>query len=141
MVHKEPKLIPYEHTLYDLLINNVKGKYFQNMMTPHLIFQIPEENQLRIHYVENEKLSVWFPLLERHGDISLEEFTNYALISEEQFKDYQKAPGNVFDYLLVHKDSKIFKERNKPNLSAWPEERPSEEKKKFLKQLLKKVKL
>jgi hypothetical protein len=121
MVKKEPKLIPYEHTLYDLLMKEVKGKYFQNMMAPHLIFQIPEENQLGIHYVENGKLSVWFPLLKWHGDVSLNEFHEYALISEEQFKEYQKSKGDVFDYLLVHKDSKIFKERNKANLSAKSE--------------------
>lgn len=116
MAHKEPKLIPYEHTLYDILINNVKGKYFQNMMAPHLLFQIPEENQLNIHYVEKGKLSVWFPLLERHGDISLNEFHEYVLISEEQFKEYQKNEEDVFGYLLVHKESKIFKE-HKANLS------------------------
>ncbi|HPD81767.1 MAG TPA: hypothetical protein PK357_01565 [Candidatus Pacearchaeota archaeon] len=118
----EPKLIPYEHTLYDLLIENFKGKYFQNMMAPHLLFQIPEENSLGIHYVEDGKLSVWFPLLKRHGNLSLNEFHEYALISEEQFKDYQKNLGDVFEYLLVHKDSPAFKEyqtkNNKANLSA-----------------------
>jgi hypothetical protein len=117
MAHKKPKLIPYEHTLYDILINNIKGKYFQNMMVPHLVFQIPEENQLEIHYIENKRLSVWFPILERSGDVSLDNFHEYALISEEQFKEYQKNKGDVFDYLLVHKDSKLFKERNKFNLS------------------------
>jgi hypothetical protein len=82
------------------------------------LFQIPEENQLNIHYVENGKLSVWFPLLKRHGDISLNEFHEYVLISEEQFEEYKKNPGDVFDYLLVHKNSKGFKESNKANLSA-----------------------
>jgi hypothetical protein len=118
MAHKNPKLIPYEHTLYEILINDLKGKYFQNMAAPHLLFQIPEENQLGIHYVENGKLSVWFPLLERHMGVSLNDFHEYALISEEQFKEYQKNPGEVFSYLLVHKDSEIFKENNKDNLSA-----------------------
>jgi len=119
MANKKPKLIPYEHTLYDILINNMKGKYFQNIMAPHLVFQIPEENQLGIHYIEKDALSVvWFPLSERHGDVSLDEFHEYALISEEQFEEYQKNRGDVFDYLLVHKDSKLFKERNKANLSA-----------------------
>lgn len=117
MTREKPKLIPYEHTLYDLLIDNIKGKYFQNLTAPHLLFQIPEENQLGIHYVENGKLSVWFPLLERHGDVSLNDFHEYVLISEEQFKEYQKNPGDVFDYLLVHKNSKIFKDKNKANLS------------------------
>lgn len=117
MTREEPRLIPYEETLYDILINEIKGKYFQNTLAPHLIAQIPEENNLGIHYVDNGNLSVWFPLLQRHGDISLDEFHNYALISEEQFKEYQKNPGDVFDYLLVHKDSKIFKEKNKANLS------------------------
>jgi len=117
MTNKQPKLIPYEHTLYDILINDIKGKYFQNLTAPHLLFQIPEENQLGIHYVENGKLSVWFPLLERHGDVSLNDFHEYVLISEEQFKEYQKNPGDVFDYLLAHKESEIFK-KNKANLSA-----------------------
>lgn len=117
MVRKKPKLIPYEHTLYDILINNIKGKYFQNTMSPHLLFQIPEENQLGIHYIENGELSVWFPLLERHSKISLNEFHEYALINEEQFKEYRRSKGDVFDYLLVHKESKLFKENNKANLS------------------------
>jgi hypothetical protein len=116
MAKKGPELIPYEHTLYDILINDIKGKYFQNMMAPHLLFQIPEKNQLNIHYVENGKLSVWFPLLERSGDISLDHFHEYALISEEQFKEYEKNRADVFSYLLVHKESKIFKE-HKANLS------------------------
>jgi hypothetical protein len=118
MTKKEkPKLISYEHTLYGILINNIKGKYFQNMIAPHLLFQIPEENQFNIHYVEHGKLSVWFPLLERHGDISLDNFHEYALISEEQFKEYEKNREDVSGYLLVHKDSKVFK-KHKANLSA-----------------------
>ena len=48
----------------------------------------------------------------------MDDFVNYAVISEEQFEEYQKNSGDVFDYLLVHKDSKIFKEKNKANLSA-----------------------
>ena len=136
MANKQPKQIPYEHTLYDILINNIKEKYFQNIMAPHLLFQIPEENQLRIHYVENGKLSVWFPLLERHGDVSLNDFHEYVLISEEQFKEYQKNPGDVFDYLLVHKDSKIFKEKNKANLSAKVEESNPSKSKSYLGKLL-----
>ena len=113
MTKKEHKLIPYEHTLYDILIKNIKGKYFQNIMAPHLIFQIPEENQLGIHYVENRNLSVWFPLLERHSNISLDDFANYAVISEKQFKEYQRSKGDVFDYLLVHKESKLFREKQR----------------------------
>ena len=124
MTHQEPKLIPYEHTLYDLLMKEVKGKYFQNMMAPHLLFQIPEENQLGIHYVDQGKLSVWFPLLEKHGDVSLDEFHEYALISEEQFKEYQKNPGEVFDYLLVHKDSNAFKEKQEKNKANLSEQEP-----------------
>jgi len=49
--------------------------------------------------------------------VSLNDFHEYVLISEEQFKEYQKNPGDVFDYLLVHKNSKIFKDKNKANLS------------------------
>jgi hypothetical protein len=116
MPHKKPKLIPYKHTLYDILIDNIKGKYLQNVLDPKLIAQIPEENQLNIHYVENGKLSVWFPLFNEWGNISLDDFVNYAIISEEQFKEYQKDKASVFDYLLVPKDSEIFK-KNKANLS------------------------
>jgi len=121
MAHKKPQLIPYEHTLYDILIKNIKGKYFQNIISPHLVFQIPEENSLGIHYIKNKELSVWFPLLERHGDISLDDFVNYAVISEEQFKEYQKNKGDVLDYLLVPRHSKLFKDQNKPNLSEHTE--------------------
>jgi hypothetical protein len=122
MTNKNPKVVPYEHTLYDLLINNLKGKYLQNILDPRVIAQIPEKDQLGIHYIENEKLSVWFPLFNRWGDLSLEDFVNYAIISEEQFKDYQTNKGDVFDYLLVHKNSKLFKEHNEANLSAKSQE-------------------
>jgi hypothetical protein len=115
----EPKLIPYEHTLYDIFegkIDNLKGKYFQSILSNAMI-QIPEENPLNIHYIENGKLSVWYPLIEKWGNLSLEDFHNFALISEEQFEEYKKNEKDVFSYLLVHKDSKMFKE-HQANLSA-----------------------
>lgn len=122
MTNKKPKLIPYEHTLYDVLIREIKGKYLQNILDPRVIAQIPEENNLRLHYVEDGELSVWFPLFKRWGDISLDDFVNYAVISEEQFKEYQKNKGDVFDYLLVPKDSEIFK-KHKANLSSQTSEK------------------
>lgn len=117
MTKKEIKLVSYENTLYDILINELKDKYFQNILAPHLIAQIPKENKLNIHYIEEGKLSVWLPLLEKWGDISLEEFNMYAIISEEQFKEYKEKGYNLSNIVLAHKDAAIFKENNKANLS------------------------
>jgi hypothetical protein len=117
MSKEEIKLVPYEHTLYDLLINSLKGKYFQHMLAPHLIAQIPEQTISNFSYIENEKLSVWFPLLEQWGDISLGEFNQYAIISEDQFKEYKEKGTDLSNILLARKDALIFKEQNKVNLS------------------------
>jgi len=119
MAKNEISLVPYEHTLYDTLIGNIKGKYLQNMVAPHLIAQIPEKNGLGIHYIEDGRLSVWFPIEERWGDISLNEFSQYVIINEEQFKSYQDKKNDLSNIVLAHKDASIFKEeKNKPNLSA-----------------------
>jgi hypothetical protein len=107
------KLVPYNDTLYDLLINNLKGKYFQNILFPALIIQIPEENRLSTHYIDNGKLSVWAPLENKWKDILLENFDKYAMINEEQFKEYQRNKENLSNILLAHKDSPIFKEITK----------------------------
>ena len=104
------EVVAYETTLYDVMIENIKGKYLQNIAAPHLIAQIPKENNLGIHYVEDGKLSVWFPLLERHGDISLDEFRQYAIISEEQFENYKNTKKDLQNIVLAHKDSKIVRE-------------------------------
>lgn len=118
MVKKEITLVPYENTIYDILIDNLKGKYFQSILFPSLIAQIPKDNQLNICYVENGKLSVWLPLEEKYMDLDLKEFRNYALISEEQFNSYKdKTFSDLSDLVLAHKDSPAFK-NNKPNLSA-----------------------
>ena len=64
----EPKLVPYEHTLYEILINNIKGKYFQSILS-NAIIQILEESG--IHHVEMGNLSVWYPLINKWGNLSL----------------------------------------------------------------------
>jgi hypothetical protein len=117
MEKEEIKLVPYENTLYDVLINEIKGKYFQNILAPHLIAHIPKENNLNMHFIESGKLSVWFPLLKKWRDIDLGEFNQYALISEEQFNNYKTDKSNLSRIVLAHKDSPIFKEQNKANLS------------------------
>jgi hypothetical protein len=117
MAEEEIKLIPYEKTLYDLLINAAKGKYFQNTLVPHLIAQIPEKNNFNIHYINRRELSVWFPLEERGGSISLDEFGRYVLISEEQFNKYKMDNQDLSRILLAPKNSTAIRESNKPNLS------------------------
>jgi hypothetical protein len=116
MAHEKPQLVSYEKTIYDLLIENIQGKYFQNILSPHLIAQIPKE--LGIHLIEDGKLSAWFPLSELWMNLSLEEFNQYAQISEEQFNEYKENKQNLSNILLTHKDAPIFKEENKANLSA-----------------------
>jgi len=107
--------IPYENTLYTLLVGEIKGKYFQNIVAPHLIAHFPEN--AGIHLIENNQLSAWFPLRERWEDISLEEFNQYAEITKEQFKEYEKGKSDLSKIILAHKDAPIFREGNKPNLS------------------------
>ena len=107
--------IPFENTLYSLLINKVTGKYFQNTLAPHLIANFPKD--AGIHLIENNQLSAWFPLRGKWGDISLKEFERYAEISEEQFKKYEEGKKDLSKIILAHKDAPIFKD-NKANLSA-----------------------
>lgn len=116
MAKRKIKLISYGETMYSLLINDMKGKYFQNINAPHLIAMIPKENNPYIHYVEKNRLSVWFPLSERNGEISLGEFAQYALITDEQFEEYKTRKTNLSEVLLAHKDSPAFKE-SKTNLT------------------------
>ena len=111
------KLIPYATTLSDLVIKELKGKYFQNILAPHMIFQIPKDNRFRLNYFEKEGLSVWFPLLKEWGSVSLEEFNQYASISEEQFNFYETEKINLANIILAHKDSQAIIESNKANLS------------------------
>lgn len=119
----EEKLIFYEHTLYDLLINEFSDKYFQNILFPSLIIHF-KANQ-SFNYAEKGKLWAYIPLEEKWTMICLEDFKQYALISEEQFNKYKNEKNISFSQLskivLAHKDTPIFKEikqDNKANLSA-----------------------
>ncbi len=109
----DPKdlLIPYENSLYELLVKEITGKYFQNKIAPHLIAHFPEKNELSIHLVEDNRLSAWFPLREKWGDIDLKEFDQYVEISKEQFEKYGKEKIDLLNIVLAHKDAPIFKEQ------------------------------
>lgn len=106
-------LIPYEETLYSILIGNIKGKYFQNISNPLRIAQIPPGNNINMHYVEKGKLSAWFPLDKYWGDIALEEFRNYALISDKQFEKYKKTKKDLSRVVLAEKGAPIFDKKGK----------------------------
>jgi hypothetical protein len=110
-------LVSYENTLYDLLVSEIKGKYFQNYLNPHLIVQFPKENELGIHLIDDNKLSAWFPLMNGWEDIRLEEFNLYVEITEEQFNKYKKEKTDLSNVVLAHKNSDFIKENHKPNLS------------------------
>lgn len=119
----EVKLIQYEHTLYDLLINEFRGKYFQNILFPSLIVHFTENQPFNC--LEKGKLWAYMPLEEKWTMISLEDFKQYALISEGQFNKYKNDETLSFSGLskivLAQKDASIFKEvkqDNKANLSA-----------------------
>ena len=103
----------YKNTLDNLLIESLKGKYFQNILSPDLIAQIPKE--LPVYLIKNKMLSAWFPLQYKWRGISLDEFKHYAEISEEQFKKYEKDENNLSNILLVQENSVQI---NKANLSA-----------------------
>jgi len=111
----KPTLISYENSLYNLLIKEIAGKYFQSILAPHLIAHFPKD--AGIHLIEHNQLSAWFPLREKWGDIDLKEFNQYVEITEEQFKKYQKGKINLSNIVLAHKDAPIFK-GHKPNLST-----------------------
>jgi len=108
MPHKDIELIPYESTIHDLLINQLKGKYFQSILNPQIIIEIPED--IYFNHLEDNQLSVWFPLKQKWGDISLKDFNRYAFIPKEQFEKYIRANQNLENVVLAHKDSPIFKE-------------------------------
>ncbi|MDP2672301.1 MAG: hypothetical protein Q8O84_00620 [Nanoarchaeota archaeon] len=97
----------YKNTLDNLLIEHLKGKYFQNILSPHLIAQIPKE--LSIYLIENNELSAWFPLQKKWRGVNLNEFKHYAEISEEQFKKYENYQGDFSKILLVHENSEAYK--------------------------------
>ena len=116
----KPILVPYENSLYDILIKESTGKYFQHRLATHLIAHFPKENKLGVHLIENNQLSAWFPLTEKWRKISLTEFDQYVEITEEQFKKYEKGKIDLSNIVLAHKDAPIFKEDNKANLSEQP---------------------
>lgn len=112
--------VPYENTLYDLLINEITGKYFQCIHAPHLIAHFPEKDGLEIHLIESKGISAWFPFMGNVGEympIPIEEFNQFAEITKEQFKKYEKEKTNISNVILAHKNSPFFKEGNKANLS------------------------
>ena len=113
--HLKPLLVPYENSLYDLLVNKTTGKYFQHKLATHLIAHFPEK--AGIHLIENNQLSAWFPLTKKWGDIDLKEFDLYVEISKEQFEKYKIQKTDLSNILLAHKDAQIFKEDNKANLN------------------------
>ena len=114
-------MVPYENTLYTLLRDQLKGKYFQSITAPHLIAHFPEENKLNIHLIEDRALSAWFPIEEDWRNIPLGDFIDYAEITEEQFNKYKEEKTDFSNVILAHKESKFIKEYNKPNLSEQKE--------------------
>ncbi len=117
--------VAYENTLYSLMIKQFKGKYFQNILNHALVIHIPKKNEFGIHFIENRKFSVWMPFNGEKGGwgvLSLEDFSNYAEISKEQFKKYEINKNNLSNIILAHKDSEFIKSKqNKANLSAQSE--------------------
>ena len=71
-----------------------------------------------IHLIEDEKLSAWFPLEKKYRKLSLNEFNQYAEISEEQFKTYEGKKDELSNLILMHKNSDFLKDKHKANLSV-----------------------
>jgi len=121
MSEKKPgyTIVSYKNTLYDSLIKNIKGKYFQNIINPALIAHIPKENSLGIHFIEQNQLTVWDPLAEIYFNIPLKEFDKYAQISKEQVEAYKKM-NDLSKVLIGHENAKWVRENkdHKPNLSS-----------------------
>jgi hypothetical protein len=119
---KQPKLIiAYENRLDNFLdggkeINDIRGKYFQNIYNPRLIVKIPTEKELEGIPKGVCGLPILYPLLfGRWGGVSSLSFYEYASISEEQFKEYQDKKINLSTVVLKHKDAQIFKENKEKN--------------------------
>lgn len=126
MDFNKPRLIPYENTLYDAMLESgIQGKYFQNMLNPSIIVYFPKKSDLPSNFSLIRQgissrigISPRLPLEKNNPhEIYLSEFMNYAEISKEQFKEYEKAPHDLSLILLAHKNSEGYKE-HKANLSA-----------------------
>lgn len=118
MPHKDIKLVPYESTMYDLLMDSLRGKYFQSKLNPRSIIQFPEKES--VYCVENNRLSVWFPLNQKRGDLDLEEFSRYVLISKEQFEKYLSTNQDLENVVIAHKNAPIFNKSNSNSNSQAP---------------------
>jgi len=75
--------------LRDLMLESVKDKYFQNVLSPSLIIQ-PSSFEPKMMGEPESKISAWAPLEERSYTLSLGETHLYRELSKEQFEKYKK---------------------------------------------------
>jgi len=141
MQREESKVVPYEYTFYDYLFEIIgrkkkylvevlngkrnssviialNGLYIQNINTPRLIAYIPEDKPENVHRpkINEGKLSAWFYHGGyKDGELSFEEFKDYAVISEKQF-DELKEDGHHLD--LYEFNYQLIKEEKKKSLLA-----------------------
>lgn len=117
------KILPYKKTLYDSIIKEIQGKYFQNMVNPNLVAYFPKKDELppnfsliNLGHSTRYGINATFLPENKIYEILLSEFHNYAEISKEQYEEYKKTPGMLTDILLAHENSEAYKEY-KANLS------------------------
>ena len=113
------EIIPYKNTLYSLMIEQFKWKYFQNILNPSEIAHIPAVNELEIHLIKSgtNSLSAWYPFQNKWLSIPFDQIHNYAEISEEQFKEYEKNKDKLSNIVLAHENSEIIKYRKQKEQS------------------------
>jgi len=96
-----------QSTIKDILLENIRGKYFQHKEISRIILKVPEKGYINMKRLSNLEwaLELASPLENRNYTVSLHQFDSYLEISEEEF--------NSIKELYNPKE-----EDNKPNLSA-----------------------
>lgn len=103
----------YTETAYSLMIKTFKDVYLQYINVPSKIVQVKEVDIIRrMPGDRGDFLAAWDPRNKRFCHLGKTDLTNYAIISEEQAKEYlTKSVEELEKIVLVRKDSPIVKEK------------------------------
>jgi len=103
-------------TIYNFIINSLKGKYFQNILNPSFIIQGPKS--IYSTMISESALFAWNPLQKKHFSIPLKEVHLYREISKEKFKKIQTMYGKGLESQIEREHDQEIVNSNKANLSA-----------------------
>lgn len=73
-------------TMYDLIFENLKGKYFQFVLDPLVIIQSPDVLQPKRMGKSESAISAWAPLQKEFHEVPLDSSHLYREISKSKFE-------------------------------------------------------